>query len=90
MAVALLLTLAGVPRSEILADYLATRDALPSLRPRLGLDGEHRSAIEHLLDVSIPAMTGVLDRIGPEPVAFHRDHGVDLGDIERWQHRARS
>jgi hypothetical protein len=90
VAVALLLTLAGVPRSEILADYLATRDALPSLPPRLGLDGEHRSAIEHLLDVSIPAMTSVLDQIGPDPVAFHRDHGVDPGDIERWQGRVRS
>jgi protein-tyrosine phosphatase len=89
VAVALLLTLAGVPRSEILADYLATRDALPSLRPRLGLDGEHLAAIEHLLDVSIPAMTAVLDHVGPDPVAFHRDRGVEQADIERWQDRLR-
>jgi hypothetical protein len=90
VTVALLLTLAGVPRSEILADYLATRDALPSLRSRLGLDGEHLAAMEHLLDVSIPAMTAVLDHVGPDPVAFHRARGVAPEDIERWQARLRA
>jgi protein-tyrosine phosphatase len=90
VAVALLLSLAGGPRSEILADYLATRDALPSLRPRLGLDGEHLAAIEHLLDVSIPAMTAVLDLVGPDPAAFHRERGVDPADLERWQERVRA
>ncbi|MCD2196258.1 tyrosine-protein phosphatase [Actinomycetospora endophytica] len=89
VAVALLLTLAGVPRSEIVADYLATRDALPNLRPRLGLDGTDLAAIEHLLDVSIPAMTAVLDHVGPDPVAFHRENGVAPEDIERWQQRLR-
>jgi protein-tyrosine phosphatase len=90
VAVALLLTLAGVPRPEIVADYLATRDALPSLRPRLGLDGEHLAALEHLLDVSIPAMTGVLDRVGPDPAGFHREHGVDPDDLRLWQERVRA
>jgi hypothetical protein len=89
VSVALLLALAGVPRPEILADYLATGDALPALRPRLGFHGEDLAAIEHLLDVSIPAMTAVLDRIGPDPVAFHRDQGVEQDDIERWQDRLR-
>jgi protein-tyrosine phosphatase len=90
VSVALLLALAGVPRAEIVADYLATRDSLPTLRPRLGFDDAQLAVMEHLLDVSIPALNAVLDRVGPDPVAFHREAGVEQGDIERWQERIRA
>ncbi|HEY2195123.1 MAG TPA: tyrosine-protein phosphatase [Actinomycetospora sp.] len=89
VSVALLLRLAGVPRAEILADYLATRDALPDLRPRLGLDETRLAVMEHLLDVSVPALTAVLEEVGADPVTFHRDRGVAADDIARWQRRVR-
>lgn len=88
VSVAILLALAGVPRAEIVADYLATHEALPRLRPRLGIDAAKLPALEHLLDVSMPAMEAVLDEVGPDPVAFCRDRGVDPRDIESWQRRA--
>ena len=88
MTVALLLTLLDVPRPAIVADYLATGDVLDELLPRLDVADDLLGS--PLLGVDEEAITRVLDRVGPDPEAFHRAHGVAADDIARWRERARA
>lgn len=90
VTVALLLRLAGVPDDAVLADYLATADVLEALVPRLGLvDEDGRPVPGRLIDVTEAGIRTVLERLGDDPVAFHRDHGVADDDIDRWRDRIR-
>lgn len=90
VAVALLLALAGVDDEAIMADYLATNAVLddpPILVDRLGFADEEVRRRARLLGVSETGMRRVLERIAPDPAAFHRAHGVPDADIERWRER---
>jgi len=64
VSIALLLRLAGVDRDDIVADYLATRDAEDAIRARLALvrdDADRAPIPQAYLEVPQDAIEGVLD-----------------------------
>jgi hypothetical protein len=86
IVVATVLTLVGVPREQVLADYLRTNENLEHLLARLEAAGRHLPAVsKRLLGVDAAALTAVLDEMEshPDGIRGHLvSHGADPADLD--------
>lgn len=91
ISIALLLSLLGVERDRVVADYLTTRDHEPDIRKRLAIVRRGSHAVpDSFLQTPIEAITAVLDtwdshRHGVE--GWARDAGLDRSTVDGLRER---
>lgn len=94
IAVALLLTLAGVPRPAVAQDYARSADGLAGVHARLdAAAAEAGRTVDPHSGTAPEALGAVLDAVGPDAAAFAVARGVSASALTRWRsrvHRATS
>ena len=94
VVVALALTVAGVPRAEIVADYAATADRMPELLERLRSSATYRDDLNSRPDDShrpraatMERFLAFLDEHHGGPVGWLTDAGLSTEDLDRLRSR---
>lgn len=90
LAVAVLLTLAGVARPAVEADYRRSAERLSAVHARLDAAAAAGGrTVDPHSGIAPEALAAVLDALGPDPVAFACARGVGAPAVAAWRTRVR-